>query len=140
MDDFAQKKQTMVRLRGDHHSCQAEKCVVGKSILPLGGAASSSNTTRSRRRAHSGIAVFFQEQEFLAKQKEDLELAMKNIIAQNKKEICDKERECLNKKQQLMRGGWQRLQRRKANAQHWVYPTLALPTQQMLWQGCKLAG
>lgn len=52
----------------------------------------------------------------MAKQKEDLELAMKNITAQNKKEICDKERECLNKKQQLMRGGWQRLKRRKANA------------------------
>lgn len=52
----------------------------------------------------------------MAKQKEDLELAMKNITAQNKKEICDKERECLNKKQQLMRGGWQRLKRKKANA------------------------
>lgn len=51
----------------------------------------------------------------MAKQKEDLELAMKNITAQNKKEICDKERECLNKKQQLMRGGWQRLRRKKAN-------------------------
>uniref|UniRef100_A0A672V1I3 non-specific serine/threonine protein kinase n=1 Tax=Strigops habroptila TaxID=2489341 RepID=A0A672V1I3_STRHB len=49
MDDFAQKKQTMVR-----------------SILLLG-------------------------------------TAMKNITAQNKREICDKERECLNKKQQLMR-------------------------------------
>lgn len=45
----------------------------------------------------------------MAKQKEDLEQAMKNITAQNKREICDKERECLNKKQQLMRGGWQRL-------------------------------
>ncbi|XP_071615424.1 serine/threonine-protein kinase 10 [Heliangelus exortis] len=43
------------------------------------------------------------EQEFLAKQKENLELAMKNITAQHKKEICNKERECLNKKQQLMR-------------------------------------
>ncbi|NXW41780.1 STK10 kinase, partial [Nyctiprogne leucopyga] len=43
------------------------------------------------------------EQEFLAKQKENLELAMKNITTQNKKEICDKERECLNKKQQLLR-------------------------------------
>ncbi|XP_039934090.1 serine/threonine-protein kinase 10 [Hirundo rustica] len=43
------------------------------------------------------------EQDFLAKQKEDLEQAMKNITAQNKREICDKERECLNKKQQLMR-------------------------------------
>uniref|UniRef100_A0A8D0FMR2 non-specific serine/threonine protein kinase n=1 Tax=Strix occidentalis caurina TaxID=311401 RepID=A0A8D0FMR2_STROC len=60
MDDFAQKKQTMVR------------------SMSLEGL-------------------------FLAKQKEDLELAVKNITAQNKKEICDKERECLNKKQQLMR-------------------------------------
>uniref|UniRef100_A0A8D0FLS7 non-specific serine/threonine protein kinase n=1 Tax=Strix occidentalis caurina TaxID=311401 RepID=A0A8D0FLS7_STROC len=60
-------------------------------------------TSCSRRKTHDGTAVFFQEQEFLAKQKEDLELAVKNITAQNKKEICDKERECLNKKQQLMR-------------------------------------
>uniref|UniRef100_A0A670XW01 non-specific serine/threonine protein kinase n=1 Tax=Pseudonaja textilis TaxID=8673 RepID=A0A670XW01_PSETE len=43
------------------------------------------------------------EQDFIAKQSEDLEQAMKNITAQNRKEICDKERECLNKKQQLMR-------------------------------------
>ncbi|XP_077183170.1 serine/threonine-protein kinase 10 isoform X2 [Paroedura picta] len=43
------------------------------------------------------------EQEFLAKQSEDLEQAMNNITAQNRKEICDKERECLSKKQQLMR-------------------------------------
>ncbi|XP_037762144.1 serine/threonine-protein kinase 10 [Chelonia mydas] len=43
------------------------------------------------------------EREFVAKQKEDLELAMNNITVQNRKEICDKERECLNKKQQLMR-------------------------------------
>uniref|UniRef100_A0A8C3SHF9 non-specific serine/threonine protein kinase n=1 Tax=Chelydra serpentina TaxID=8475 RepID=A0A8C3SHF9_CHESE len=44
-----------------------------------------------------------QEREFVAKQKEDLELAMNNITVQNRKEICDKEREFLNKKQQLMR-------------------------------------
>uniref|UniRef100_A0A8D0GDR2 non-specific serine/threonine protein kinase n=1 Tax=Sphenodon punctatus TaxID=8508 RepID=A0A8D0GDR2_SPHPU len=44
-----------------------------------------------------------QEREFLAKQKEDLEQTIMNITAQNRKEICDKERECLNKKQQLMR-------------------------------------
>uniref|UniRef100_A0A8C6V8W0 non-specific serine/threonine protein kinase n=2 Tax=Elapinae TaxID=42168 RepID=A0A8C6V8W0_NAJNA len=43
------------------------------------------------------------EQDFIAKQSEDLEQAMKNITAQNRKEICDKERDCLNKKQQLMR-------------------------------------
>ncbi|XP_013923194.1 PREDICTED: serine/threonine-protein kinase 10 [Thamnophis sirtalis] len=43
------------------------------------------------------------EQDFIAKQSEDLEQAMKNITAQNRKEICEKERDCLNKKQQLMR-------------------------------------
>ncbi|KAJ7316309.1 hypothetical protein JRQ81_002471 [Phrynocephalus forsythii] len=43
------------------------------------------------------------EQEFIAKQAEDMEQAIKNITAQNRKEICDKERECLNKKQQLKR-------------------------------------
>ncbi|XP_062976674.1 serine/threonine-protein kinase 10 [Elgaria multicarinata webbii] len=43
------------------------------------------------------------EQEFLAKQTDDMEQAINNITAQNRKEICDKERECLNKKQQLMR-------------------------------------
>lgn len=50
------------------------------------------------------ITVSFQEQEFVAKQAEDLDLAMKNITAQNRKEISDKERKCLNKKQHLMRG------------------------------------
>ncbi|XP_019390489.1 PREDICTED: serine/threonine-protein kinase 10 isoform X1 [Crocodylus porosus] len=43
------------------------------------------------------------EQEFLAKQKVDLDTIMKTITMQNRKEISDKERECLNKKQQLMR-------------------------------------
>ncbi|KAM9254303.1 serine/threonine-protein kinase 10 [Dugong dugon] len=43
------------------------------------------------------------DQEFLAKQKEDLELAMKRITAENRREICDKERECLNRKQELLR-------------------------------------
>ncbi|XP_028905800.1 serine/threonine-protein kinase 10 isoform X1 [Ornithorhynchus anatinus] len=43
------------------------------------------------------------DREFLAKQKADLELAMKTITAENRREICDKERECLNKKQELMR-------------------------------------
>ncbi|XP_051834862.1 serine/threonine-protein kinase 10 [Antechinus flavipes] len=43
------------------------------------------------------------DKEFVAKQKGDLELAMKMITAENRREICDKERECLNKKQQLLR-------------------------------------
>uniref|UniRef100_A0A8C3VKN6 non-specific serine/threonine protein kinase n=1 Tax=Catagonus wagneri TaxID=51154 RepID=A0A8C3VKN6_9CETA len=43
------------------------------------------------------------DRDFLAKQKEDLELAMKKITADNRREICDKERECLTKKQELLR-------------------------------------
>uniref|UniRef100_A0A4W3GY84 Serine/threonine kinase 10 n=1 Tax=Callorhinchus milii TaxID=7868 RepID=A0A4W3GY84_CALMI len=44
-----------------------------------------------------------QDQEFQSKQHLELDLALKKIIAQNKKEISDQERECLAKKQQLMR-------------------------------------
>ncbi|XP_027697768.1 serine/threonine-protein kinase 10 isoform X1 [Vombatus ursinus] len=43
------------------------------------------------------------DKEFVAKQKGDLELAMKMITAENRREICDKERECLNRKQELLR-------------------------------------
>ena len=45
-----------------------------------------------------------QDREFVAKQKEDLELAMKRITADNRREVCDKERECLTRKQELVRG------------------------------------
>lgn len=33
---------------------------------------------------------------------------MKRITADNRREICDKERECLTRKQELLRGGWRR--------------------------------
>lgn len=38
-----------------------------------------------------------------------MELAMKKITADNRREICDKERECLTRKQELLRGGCQRV-------------------------------
>ncbi|XP_067852516.1 serine/threonine-protein kinase 10 isoform X2 [Heptranchias perlo] len=44
-----------------------------------------------------------EEQEFQSKQHQELDMALKKIIAQNKKEISDQERICLAKKQQLMR-------------------------------------
>ncbi|XP_037655321.1 serine/threonine-protein kinase 10 [Choloepus didactylus] len=43
------------------------------------------------------------DRDFVNKQKEDLELAMKKLTAENRREICDKERECLKKKQELLR-------------------------------------
>ncbi|XP_038651467.1 serine/threonine-protein kinase 10 isoform X2 [Scyliorhinus canicula] len=44
-----------------------------------------------------------EEQDFQSKQHQELDMALKKIIAQNKKEISDQERVCLAKKQQLMR-------------------------------------
>ncbi|KAM3925743.1 serine/threonine-protein kinase 10 [Leptodactylus fuscus] len=44
-----------------------------------------------------------EEQQFLNKQKEDMAMAMGAITLENKKEIYTKEREFLNKKQQLLR-------------------------------------
>lgn len=46
-----------------------------------------------------------QEQEFLQKQQQDLDGALKKIIQQHKLEISTIERDCLNHKQQLLRGG-----------------------------------
>ncbi|XP_021570904.1 serine/threonine-protein kinase 10, partial [Carlito syrichta] len=43
------------------------------------------------------------DRDFVTKQKEDLELAMKKLTADNRREICDKERECLTRKQELLR-------------------------------------
>ncbi|XP_060693089.1 serine/threonine-protein kinase 10 isoform X2 [Hemiscyllium ocellatum] len=44
-----------------------------------------------------------EEHEFQSKQHQELDMALKKIISQNKKEISDQERVCLTKKQQLMR-------------------------------------
>uniref|UniRef100_A0A8C9VDL0 non-specific serine/threonine protein kinase n=1 Tax=Scleropages formosus TaxID=113540 RepID=A0A8C9VDL0_SCLFO len=49
---------------------------------------------------HSGDCL---EQEFLQKQQQELDSALKKIIQQHKQEIANIERECLNRKQQLMR-------------------------------------
>uniref|UniRef100_A0A3P9HA15 non-specific serine/threonine protein kinase n=1 Tax=Oryzias latipes TaxID=8090 RepID=A0A3P9HA15_ORYLA len=46
-----------------------------------------------------------EEEEFLAKQKEFLDKTVKEIINNNKREIAEMERECLNKKQELIREG-----------------------------------
>lgn len=46
----------------------------------------------------------FQEEEFLAGQKNYLDTMLKSIIVQNKRETCETERQCLDKKQNLLRG------------------------------------
>lgn len=53
----------------------------------------------------SSFLWLLQEQEFLQKQQQELDGALKKIIQQHKLEIATIERDCLNHKQQLMRGG-----------------------------------
>uniref|UniRef100_A0A8C9WM38 non-specific serine/threonine protein kinase n=1 Tax=Scleropages formosus TaxID=113540 RepID=A0A8C9WM38_SCLFO len=43
------------------------------------------------------------EEKFLTKQKNYLDTALRQIISRNKREICETERQCLNKKQNLIR-------------------------------------
>lgn len=50
------------------------------------------------------VLPFTQEQEFLQKQQQDLDSALKKIIQQHKHELATIERDCLNHKQQLLRG------------------------------------
>lgn len=47
---------------------------------------------------------FLQEQEFLQKQQQELDIELKKIIQQHKHELATIERDCLNHKQQLLRG------------------------------------
>uniref|UniRef100_A0A8C9W661 non-specific serine/threonine protein kinase n=1 Tax=Scleropages formosus TaxID=113540 RepID=A0A8C9W661_SCLFO len=44
-----------------------------------------------------------EEEKFLTKQKNYLDTALRQIISRNKREICETERQCLNKKQNLIR-------------------------------------
>lgn len=64
------------------------------------------------RRNTAGVRCFFsnhclfflQEQEFLQKQQQELDIELKKIIQQHKHELATIERDCLNHKQQLLRG------------------------------------
>uniref|UniRef100_A0A665VW11 non-specific serine/threonine protein kinase n=1 Tax=Echeneis naucrates TaxID=173247 RepID=A0A665VW11_ECHNA len=49
------------------------------------------------------VSSLVQEQEFLQKQQQDLDSALKKIIQQHKHELATIERDCLNHKQQLLR-------------------------------------
>uniref|UniRef100_A0A671XFM9 non-specific serine/threonine protein kinase n=1 Tax=Sparus aurata TaxID=8175 RepID=A0A671XFM9_SPAAU len=51
----------------------------------------------------SVLLSVFQENNFLAAQKNYLDTTLKRIISNNKREIAEKERECLNKKHHLIR-------------------------------------
>ncbi|KAK7904785.1 hypothetical protein WMY93_017392 [Mugilogobius chulae] len=79
-------------------NAQIQDCVVMVTVAP----GSMGAVLLSVRRCGCAVALS-EEQEFLQKQQQELDGALKKIIQQHKVEIATIERDCLNHKQQLMR-------------------------------------
>uniref|UniRef100_A0A669C965 non-specific serine/threonine protein kinase n=1 Tax=Oreochromis niloticus TaxID=8128 RepID=A0A669C965_ORENI len=88
-----QQKQTIERLEQEHTSRLRDeaKRIKGEQEKEL---AKYQNVLKNRKK---------EEQEFLQKQQQDLDSALKKIIQQHKHELATIERDCLNHKQQLLR-------------------------------------
>ncbi|XP_022619438.1 STE20-like serine/threonine-protein kinase isoform X3 [Seriola dumerili] len=87
------QKQTIERLEQDHTSRLRDEAKRIKSDQDK-ELSKFQNMLKNRKK---------EEQEFLQKQQQDLDGALKKIIQQHKLEIATIERDCLNHKQQLMR-------------------------------------
>uniref|UniRef100_A0A669CPG1 non-specific serine/threonine protein kinase n=1 Tax=Oreochromis niloticus TaxID=8128 RepID=A0A669CPG1_ORENI len=119
-----QQKQTIERLEQEHTSRLRDeaKRIKGEQEKEL---AKYQNVLKNRKKEVRRISVrpqrlddnhmicdlltsfliwLIQEQEFLQKQQQDLDSALKKIIQQHKHELATIERDCLNHKQQLLRG------------------------------------
>ncbi|XP_048052224.1 STE20-like kinase b [Megalobrama amblycephala] len=88
-----QQKQTIERLEQEHterlrDEAKRIKAEQDKELSKF------QNTLKNRKK---------EEQEFLQKQQQDLDSALKKIIQQHKHELATVERDCLNHKQQLLR-------------------------------------
>ncbi|XP_043911895.1 STE20-like serine/threonine-protein kinase isoform X2 [Protopterus annectens] len=88
-----QQKQTIERLEQDHtnHLRDEAKRIKAEQEKEL---SKFQNMLKNRRK---------EEQEFLQKQQQDLDSALKKIIQQHKMELATVERDCLNNKQQMLR-------------------------------------
>ncbi|CAG5900628.1 unnamed protein product [Menidia menidia] len=89
-----QQKQSIERLEQEHTTRLRDeaKRIKAEQDREL---AKLQNLLKNRRK---------EEQEFLQKQQQDLDSALKKIIQQHKHELATVERDCLNHKQQLLRG------------------------------------
>uniref|UniRef100_A0A3P9C6D0 non-specific serine/threonine protein kinase n=1 Tax=Maylandia zebra TaxID=106582 RepID=A0A3P9C6D0_9CICH len=107
-----QQKQTIERLEQEHTSRLRDeaKRIKGEQEKEL---AKYQNVLKNRKKEVRRVCVPFTstrspqkdgiEQEFLQKQQQDLDSALKKIIQQHKHELATIERDCLNHKQQLLR-------------------------------------
>uniref|UniRef100_A0A8C5C0P4 non-specific serine/threonine protein kinase n=1 Tax=Gadus morhua TaxID=8049 RepID=A0A8C5C0P4_GADMO len=88
-----QQKQTIERLEQEHTTRLRDEArrIKGDQDKEL---AKQQNALKNRKK---------EEQEFMQKQQQDLDSALKKIIQQHKHELATIERDCLNHKQQLLR-------------------------------------
>uniref|UniRef100_A0A8C2KKL3 non-specific serine/threonine protein kinase n=1 Tax=Cyprinus carpio TaxID=7962 RepID=A0A8C2KKL3_CYPCA len=110
-----QQKQTIERLEQDHTNrlrdeAKRIKAEQDKELSKFQNMLKNrKKEVTEKERCGVGCTVFalhvfvHQEQEFLQKQQQELDGALKKIIQQHKLEIATIERDCLNHKQQLMR-------------------------------------
>uniref|UniRef100_A0A6Q2XY27 non-specific serine/threonine protein kinase n=1 Tax=Esox lucius TaxID=8010 RepID=A0A6Q2XY27_ESOLU len=112
-----QQKQTIERLEQEHTNRlrdeakrikaeQDKELSKFQNILKnrkkeVGGGGGGTKTERTKRPIETLTEL--QEQEFLQKQQQELDCALKKIIQQHKHELATIERDCLNHKQQLLR-------------------------------------
>uniref|UniRef100_A0A8C5CNK6 non-specific serine/threonine protein kinase n=1 Tax=Gadus morhua TaxID=8049 RepID=A0A8C5CNK6_GADMO len=92
-----QQKQTIERLEQEHTTRLRDEArrIKGDQDKEL---AKQQNALKNRKKEVSPA-----EQEFMQKQQQDLDSALKKIIQQHKHELATIERDCLNHKQQLLR-------------------------------------
>uniref|UniRef100_A0A8C5FCB6 non-specific serine/threonine protein kinase n=1 Tax=Gadus morhua TaxID=8049 RepID=A0A8C5FCB6_GADMO len=107
-----QQKQTIERLEQEHTTRLRDEArrIKGDQDKEL---AKQQNALKNRKKEVSPAATPpppplrygcpQQEQEFMQKQQQDLDSALKKIIQQHKHELATIERDCLNHKQQLLR-------------------------------------
>uniref|UniRef100_A0AAY4F095 non-specific serine/threonine protein kinase n=1 Tax=Denticeps clupeoides TaxID=299321 RepID=A0AAY4F095_9TELE len=99
-----QQKQTIERLEQEHTTrlrdeAKRIKAEQDKELSKF------QNMLKNRKKESifNSVSLLLQEQEFLQKQQQDLDSALKKIIQQHKHELATIERDCLNHKQQLLR-------------------------------------
>uniref|UniRef100_A0A8C4YXF7 non-specific serine/threonine protein kinase n=1 Tax=Gadus morhua TaxID=8049 RepID=A0A8C4YXF7_GADMO len=111
-----QQKQTIERLEQEHTTRLRDEArrIKGDQDKEL---AKQQNALKNRKKEVNGRSIVkaagqmllsgsaqpFLEQEFMQKQQQDLDSALKKIIQQHKHELATIERDCLNHKQQLLR-------------------------------------
>uniref|UniRef100_A0A665VWJ3 non-specific serine/threonine protein kinase n=1 Tax=Echeneis naucrates TaxID=173247 RepID=A0A665VWJ3_ECHNA len=98
-----QQKQTIERLEQEHTNRLRDEAKRIKAEQDKELSKYQNMLKNRKKEVIKYVSSLVQEQEFLQKQQQDLDSALKKIIQQHKHELATIERDCLNHKQQLLR-------------------------------------